>query len=257
MSLGFTFALLLTLQSLQVSTSSPPTRIPDDWKRNNGLNSPEEDLGGSSVSMTFSGDDEFNAGNQTVIAVIGQYNANTNTTLSPQSKLSVNSDPTIINATYIQQNITSNPITPNAHLDPSTAISSDVNLTETNTTHSSPEILTNTSTTTIHANTTTTSSAVGFNFTQNSTTSGIFMSTSPPQLANYTESPSENSTNMTIVTTTTMLNQTSVVLLNESSTAFTTNINETEGSLSSRGNIDRGEMMKNVSLLYPCTFLFP
>lgn len=256
MSLGFTFALLLTLQSLQVSTSSTPNSIPDDWKRNSVLNSPEEELGGSSASMTFSGDEEFNAGNQTVIAVTGQNNANTNTTQSPESKLSVNSDPTIINATSIQPINTSNPITPNAHLEPSTAISSDVNLTETNTTYSSPEILTNTSTTTIQTNTTTTSSAVGFNFTQKSTTSGIFMTTIPPQLANHTESPSENSTNMTIVTTTTMLNQTSVVLLNESSTAFTTNINETGGSLSSRGNMDRGEMMKNVSFLYPCTFLF-
>ncbi|MCJ8747315.1 hypothetical protein PDJAM_G00151980 [Pangasius djambal] len=253
MTLCFALALLLILQSLQLVstqssnlgngelTPSPVNRIPDEWKRGNGVISPEEELGISSGSMTFSGDDEYQAGNETVRAVTGQYD-NVNTTQSPQTTLNVSSNTTKTNAISIQQNNTSDLVTPNPYLGPSTTNGTHVNLTETNTTTPSPGNSTTTTTTTTTTNTSTsTTSTPAFN-TQNSTStvSGNFTTTSPPRDANYTKSPSENSTNTTIFTTTTMHNHTSVVLFNESSTASTTKMNATGGSLDVRGNVDRG-----------------
>lgn len=231
MSLDFAFALLLTLQSLQlVSTQisnqwdenlTPPpfNGIPDEWNRGNGINSPEEDIGTSSGSMTFSGDDEYLAGNQTVIAVTGQNDDNVNTTPLPQTTFNVSSNPKKFFATSIKQVNTSNPVTPNPNLGPSTTNGSHVNLTETYTMTPSPRNSANITTTT-----NTTTSAPAFNITQNSTVS-------------YTKSPTDNSTNTTVFTTTTMLNHTSVVQLNESSTTT----NRTGGSLDVRGNMDRGK----------------
>ncbi|KAB5525926.1 hypothetical protein PHYPO_G00145830 [Pangasianodon hypophthalmus] len=252
MSLGFAFALLLTLQSLQLVstqssnlgngelTPSPVSGIPDEWKRGKGVISPEEELGISSGSMTFSGDDEYQAGNETVRAVTEQYNDNMNMTASPQTTLSDSSNTTKANAISIQENNTSDLVTLNPYLGPSTTNGNHVNLTETDTTTPSPGNSTTTTTTTTTTNTTTsTTSTPAFN-TQNSTStvSGNITTTSPPQDANDTKSPSENSANTTVFTTTTM--HTSVVLFNESSTASTTKMNATGGSLDVRGNVDRG-----------------
>lgn len=222
MSLGLAFALLLKLQSLLLVSSQEPNPwnrafspapfrgIPDEWKRENEkmLNPPEEDLGISSGSMTFSGDGEYLAGNQTVIP--GQNDESLNTTPSPQT--TPNGDPS-----------TSNPVTPNPNMGPSTI--NRVNLTESNTT--TPSARNSTTTTSNITTTITTTSAPALNITQNSTLS-------------YTNSPTDNSTNTTVFTTT-MLNYTSVVLPNESSTAYTTKMNGTAGSLEIRGNLDRGK----------------
>ncbi|XP_053472992.1 mucin-15 [Ictalurus furcatus] len=243
MSLGFAFALLLTLQSLQLVstqssnlengdvTPSPVNGIPNE--RNKEYNSISPDI--SSGSMTFSGDGESQDGNQTVRAATGQYVDNANTTSSPQTTLNVSSNPTTTNATSIPQNNTSNPVTPNPNLGPSVTNGSHVNLAENDTTTSSP----GTSTT---INTASTTSTPAFNITQSSTStvSGNFSTTSPPQVENYTKSPSENSTNTTASTTTIMYNHTSVVLINDSSNASTTTLNATGVSLDSRGSMDRG-----------------
>lgn len=262
MSLGFTFALLLTLQSLHLVSSQtsnprnggftppPHSGIPDEWKRENVLSTPEEDLGISSGSMTFSGDDDYLAGNQTVIPEKRQNVDNMNTTPSPQTTPIINSDPTKFIATSIQQHDMSNLVTLNPNLGPSTTNASYVDLTETNTTTPSSR---NSTTTTTNV-TTSTTSAPAFNITQNSTLS-------------YTNSPPDNSTNTTVFTTT-VLNYTSVVLPNESSTASTTIRNGTAGSLDVRGNIDKGKngspivhttdsVLQNVksSIFHPNVFL--
>ncbi|KAF4091015.1 hypothetical protein AMELA_G00032250 [Ameiurus melas] len=243
MSLGFAFALLLTLQSLQLVFTqssnlenrdlipSPVNGIPNEL--NIVYSSMPPDI--SSGSMTFSGEGESQDGNQTVRAVTGQYVDNVNTTLSPQTTLNINSNTTTTNATSSPQKNTSNPVTPNPNLGPSITNGSHENFTETNTTTSSPG-----NSTTI--NTTSTTSTPAFNITQSSTStvSGNLSTTSPPQVANYTKSPSENSTNTTVSTTTTMYNHTTVVLINDSSNASTTTMNATGVSLDSRGSMDKG-----------------
>ncbi|XP_060767296.1 mucin-15 [Neoarius graeffei] len=276
MSSGFAFALLLTLQSLQlVSTETGElitplvNGIPDEWKRESSVITPAVELRISSGSMTFSGDDEYQAANQNVTAVTRQYDDDGNTTLSSQTPLNVSSNPTKTNKTSIQKNNTSDLVTPNPYLGSSVTSNSHVNLTETynttpnpgnsitinttttntTTTNATTTNTTTTNTTTTNTTTTntstanaTTTSAPAFNITQTSASavSGNFTTTSPPQVGNYTDSPRENSTNTTVFTTATMDNHTSVVLLNESSTASITTMNATGGPLDVRGILDKG-----------------
>ncbi|GAA6103987.1 mucin-15 [Tachysurus ichikawai] len=237
---GTAFVLLLTLQSLQLvstQTANPGNEeitsllfngIPDDWKRGNGVSFPGEDNGISSGSMTFSGDDEYQASNKTVIAVTGQYDDNTSTTASPQTTVNVNDN------TSSLQNDTDNRFTLSPSLEPATTNDSNVNLTETNTTTPSP----GNSTTAITV--TNATSTAAFNITQNSTSevSENFTTTSPPQVSNYTNSPSENVTNMTVSTTST--NMTVSTTTTKQTSVYTTEMNITGGSLDSIGNMDRG-----------------
>ncbi|TSK19975.1 DIS3-like exonuclease 1 [Bagarius yarrelli] len=265
MPLAIAFSLLLTLQAFRlVSTQTaipenevlsplPYNGIPDEWKRENGVILPEEDLG---IASGSSGDDEYQAGNQTVRTITDQYD-NTSTTPSTRTKMNVSSNATETNITSIQQNDTNKAENPTPQ--PATTNGSHVNLTETNTpspgnyTTTAPTTTTNNTTTAtkvtnntttatkvtnntttatkVTNNTTTATSTTAFNTTQssNSTISENFTTTSLPPVTNYT-TPSQNSTNTTVSTTDT--NQTSV---------STTTNNKTEGSFDSRGNLDRGQ----------------
>ncbi|XP_026992738.1 mucin-15 [Tachysurus fulvidraco] len=259
---GTAFVLLLTLQSLQLvstQTANPGneettsllfSEIPDNWKRVN-----DEDNGISSGSMPFSGDDEYQAYNKTDIAVKGQYDVNTNTTASPQTTVNVNDNSSSL------QNDTSNLFTLSPSLEPATTNDSNVNLTETNTTTPSP----GNSTTAITV--TNATSTADFNITQHSTSevSENFTTTSPPQVSNYTNSPSENVTNMTVSTTstnmtvsttssnmtvsttstnmtvsTTSTNMTVSTMTTMQTSVYTTEMNITGVSLDIKGNMDRG-----------------
>ncbi|XP_058238183.1 mucin-15 isoform X2 [Hemibagrus wyckioides] len=229
MPLGIAFAVLLTLQLVSTQTSYPnneePTPIPvngipDEWNRQNGI-LPVEDPGTSSGSMTYSGDGEVQAGNQTVRTVTEQHDENMKTTPLPQTTLNA------ISNHSSQENDMSKPVTPNPSLEPATTSDSRENLTGTTTTSTSPGNSTTASTTTTVTKTNVTSTAASNNSSSSASGNFTTTTTSPPQVTDFTSS--ENSTNTTVSTTTTV-----------ETSASTTEINKTGGLFDFRENMNKG-----------------
>lgn len=234
MPLGIAFAVLLTLQLVSTQTSYPKNEeltpipvsgIPDEWNRQNGV-LPVEDSGTSSGSMTYSGDGEFQAGNQTVRTVTGQYDENMKTTPLPQTTLNATSNPSS------QENNMSKPVTPNPSLESATTSNSHENLTGniTTTKTSLGYSTTTTTTTTVTYTTTNVTSTAAYNNSP-STASGT-TTTSPPQVTDVTSS--DNSTNTTVSTTTTV-----------QTIASTTEMNGTGGLFDFRENMNKGKNLQN------------
>uniref|UniRef100_A0A4W4H7D5 Mucin-15 n=1 Tax=Electrophorus electricus TaxID=8005 RepID=A0A4W4H7D5_ELEEL len=222
LGLGFAFAILLTLHSLQLVSA----QIPNSWKRILATNSPEE---------MFSGDDEYPNSNQTLEESRQDLLLTTPTSLNSSSELLEMPDNT--NKTLIQEDI---PVVPTPHL--ISLMTNEMSVNHTNTMQPGSLPSNNTANDTFEA-------------TQNPTSTGDKGSMAP--VTNTTITPFEGTANGTSSRMTTMSPTTNMTtgklpetVRPETTAMYSTNSNRTWGSFDVKGGTDRGvssDIQKNTN----------